>query len=369
MRVRLFTGLGISLAIGTNACGDDTKSTSLPLSELKDAYADAACETFARCASAGGTLENMMYFLLSSDVEACKTNMATEFDSAILSSIDSGRITYDPVKAKACVDKLSSSCSNLEGDEPAECKEAFKGTVALGSACDMDNECTGDAFCKQDSTAPSTCSGVCTARAAIGEACGEVECTKATSATCDFTAQKCVARLPNETSAKGEFCGSKDVNGQYVMYTCEAGLGCAEPEEGERTCQTPAKAGEECTENRLCALGSACLFVDEKFTCTAMTIAPNEGDSCNVRDVTKPLVFCKPLSDLYCGENGKCNVSTGEVGAPCSETACDEGLFCDGESDTCKNQKNDGTACNFSEECTSGFCNNTTQKCEVAVCE
>ena len=76
-----------------------------------------------------------------------------------------------------------------------------------------------------------------------------------------------------------------------------------------------------------------------------------DGEACTFSD--------RCLESSTCSE-GKCTPKAA-VGAPCTGFgSCAKGGYCDTNTSVCAAQKADGAACEFSEECTGGSCNNGT---------
>jgi hypothetical protein len=344
------------------ACDNDT-NTGIPLAELDRAYAQAACDSFVQCARTLGFTET--YALFEAGADRCADFFLADFENLPSELVASGHVTYDGVKAKACFDKVATTCVAEDPTELPECRDAFKGTLQTGAACAEDVECAGDAFCKQVTS--SACPGVCTPRAALGAACDlETECTALTPALCDYEAKKCVAPPAEVVAQQDEFCGDKMEGGVPVTHVCAEGLGCLTEGFGDGTCKPYVPANGDCSMNRLCAFGTQCQKDEAGLRCLPLEVVTTEGGACNETDENKLLGVCDIFSRMYCSDEGKCAVETGELDTPCRDY-CKEGLYC--ENDKCLALKTEGSDCGWGGQCASGYCNDQTMKCEPLVCE
>jgi hypothetical protein len=84
---------------------------------------------------------------------ACYGDAAMYYDATkVQAAINAGKITFDGNKAKTCIDGWKAPvCTTYWNDgpnAPADCDSVMIGKVALGGACTIDFECSGDNYCE-----------------------------------------------------------------------------------------------------------------------------------------------------------------------------------------------------------------------------
>ena len=128
------------------ACGGDSDFSSggdddaLAFDELPASFAAAQCDLFERCA---GPLYHVFFTL-----EDCETSAEAQYRDggfgALEAAVEAKTVTYDGKKAAACLDILSKrECTEVNQRTIDECEDALVGTVSLGDACEIDEECMG----------------------------------------------------------------------------------------------------------------------------------------------------------------------------------------------------------------------------------
>jgi hypothetical protein len=237
--------------------------------------------------------------------------------------VAAGRIRYDGAAGAACLASVrAETCrSSQRGDyDPNEpCTRVFTGTLAVGSACSVDNQCAGG-FCRlADGCGVTTCcTGTCVAETTpfmfkpIGAAC-------AGSDACVFSA----------------YCALANAND--AMGTCQknhaAGATCA-PELFGRDC---APQGSRCFEG-VCHPPAA------------------RGQDCSA-------AFCDDHANDYCDPQSKQCKARVAVGGSCGAGDCVLYAPCDAHTLTCVERGLEGAPCTnasddcaFGLECTNGAC-------------
>ena len=273
----------------------------------------------------------------------------------LLEAVKKGTVRYDGNEAKKCVDALTTQCRPV-----GVCDKVFTGTVAVGGACTVSQECESTAWCDRS----STCPGACTTKLGAGakvpnvEACSTNRVLLASSG--DIT---CLAN-PRE----GDACAATP--------DCSSGLSCR-----DGRCAPGPKGGEPC-DGATCAIG---------FRCTAGTCLAwaKRGEACANESSTAGAPCQAGLAcrdgvcgdalregescdgnSTRCGAGLQCKSSTctrrGEAGASCrSLFDCDEGLWCDGAN--CFAKQGVGGPCMANGACELGLtCTDGT--CGVPVC-
>jgi hypothetical protein len=187
------------------ACSD----SSLSLSDLPAAAADAVCTYGARCGQ-------------MPDVASCKA--ASNFDTQLLADVQAGRTKYDGRAAAACFDAMRSASCNysdpFNAGEPQACKDAFKGTVAAGEACFINEECISSQ-CELTGSCTSglvCCAGTCSpgpvgidsdCSSGVAVCIDTAFCPLSVGATCQAkvaVGQSCDPSVPEESCVVGAYC-------------------------------------------------------------------------------------------------------------------------------------------------------------------
>ena len=291
----------VLLSVG--ACGGS--GDPIPIDELAPRLTQALCTFEVRC----GALP---------DQAACE--QVFFFQQQLVADVKTGKVIYDGKAAAACLDLYRGlSCEiSAQGSFIAShlqsCKETFKGTVSIGGACLMDEEC-------------------------LSQSCEKPACNSSI-ACCAGT---CMAQIPagGDCSSGGEcaddlFCR---YNGTDQVSTCIA----------------PIADGQPCTDVDICVTGRRCNLVagTRAGTCGVL---PAHGQSC-------PDTSCDSLTDT-CDPVSKTCVSRIAVGGDCSAapSGCVAYASCDPATKTCLARKRAGEACAQAADCLSGL------SCSGGVC-
>jgi hypothetical protein len=149
-------------------CGSSSSSGggSIAQADFAAESAKVTCHRVYTCCDSTERADNSSWGTSEAD---CVTMLTTENMTAFASfdaGITAGHITYHGDRAKTCLDNVAAlKCSdwgvNFKTKYVTGCAHIFDGTVAMGAACTLDEECaTG--FCG---------AGMCAARGALGDAC------------------------------------------------------------------------------------------------------------------------------------------------------------------------------------------------------
>ena len=311
------TGTAVALAALATVvgCGSD----ALPFSELHSSVLAAACRYDVLCQD-------------YPDQATCLASVQTQphFFDTMGADIASGKVIYDGVSARACVDGVNSlsSCTRdaLSALSPsaAACNKVFTGTVAAGGTCFFSEECVGAGGCeKSDSCSGSyqCCAGTCQAPPTAVPAGGD--CTTSPS-----------------VCAQGTIC---DID----------------PSSFKGICRAPLAAGGPCSASILCGSG---LYCDLVTTQTCRPLVPR-GGTCNPQlgsqDCSGPQDFCDPNTSV-------CTPPVA-VGSACgnSSQTCVPYARCDVTIDTCVALPAVGASCDPTTvpSCLAGNCDSTTATC------
>jgi len=361
--------LGLGGACGGNSSGgpsgdggprNDSGGPSLPLADLPPKLAQAMCAAFQNCY---GPLFDL--FLNGVDcVAVTEQRIRNSAFPLFQGEIDQGRIVYDGTKAQACLDELlARTCATMLDRDSDACLAALDGTVALGGACTLDEDCKGQAICKSSS---GTCPGQCVPLLVAGQPCDQDS--------------DCQSGL--QCSSETKLCVVPATDGQPCEYTappCGPGLLCLGKDDTKKTpgtCRTiaaalsvPAGAACDATNSTLCQPGSSCIA--DGFDLASVSISW----LCVPTGSYPPGGSCKPgfpeacASGYYCQTGSGLAVLTGTcavspaAGQPCAgsiNTQCQPGVVC--VYGTCQNLAANGVSCTgdamcYSEKCgTSGGC-------------
>jgi len=308
---RLPVVLACVLSVGCQ--GRPQSNDVLPLADLAEKAEQAVCSQEARCG----------WF---PDVASCKLASAWKMDP-LVASIKAGRIQYDSKAAAACIAALTALGCNLtdqSDDAPPACMSAFRGSVAVGGTCYMDDDCvSGNCGGKACSLPVDCCAGTCVAEAKVptipvGGSCyppgGSGNCAEGTY--CD-------------NSSAGGTCVTGIVLGQACDPVGLQSAGCQPP----GTCRPSSGA-----------LGGTC------------TPPPAEGETCDAN-----AAVCNSSLN-YCDNTGTCTLKLA-VGMPCPDRGgCVDYAVC--SSGTCVAKKKPGEACDGAQVdpcmgvlmCSGGIC-------------
>ena len=290
------------------ACGGNTGQTAntggaagiipsgtgpVTVDQLPHEMAIAECNLLLRCAGAASVEYGNTSAQCLSDFEK---RVADQSVPQLSAAIAAGSTTYDPAAARACLDtyaQLNCDYSNEQALVTA-CDNAWKGSVAIGGACNSSFECvgnTGDTFCASS----GTCPGHCQSRGALGQTCtGDDEC--ALGAECDTSTEVCKNRLK-----LGESCGTSTT----ATGVCGGFSICAQDSSGSYKCENlfdngTASEGQICDATNACVSGLYCEATSEQSDAASMG----------------PVMRCQKASS----SGGTCRYAT--------RNPCPDGQFC-----------------------------------------
>jgi hypothetical protein len=228
--------------------GCHESGASLPLSGLEAKGLQANCEYGAKCGD-------------FPDVETCKTSASPASLAQMTASVNAGRVQYDANAAATCLNDVASmGCNRADqgGNGPLSCANMFKGLVAGGGACYVDQDCA---------------SGTCD--------------TSSCSATVTCCAGTCRNAPPvsNPVPVGGDCLG--------VNAVCVDGTYCRHLTTGD-TCTTGIALGRKCDPSGVsCANYATCLSSSSTLGGTC-TLPPAEGDACDrsINPCNSSLDYC-----------------------------------------------------------------------------
>jgi hypothetical protein len=273
---------------------------------------DTACADYATAICTKASTCSVIFLEISyGDTAACTTRFKSLCASAFAAHATS--LTTDHVEK--CIAALSSAgCDALyDRNTPADCRSTA-GTLANGTACGDDNQCTS-AYCNKG--ASSICGTCGVARSKVGEACTQDD-------NCDYglvcigggmTPQVCAAR-----GGAGATCDAQ--------HPCSTALACnvtsmaGMPASG--TCITPNAEGAACTTGLglgSCDVLKAGDFCNPKsLVCQKLPIAAG-GAACGF----------DPMTGIYtaCAKNALCHESGPPPGMSVCIAAAADGAACD----------------------------------------
>jgi len=336
--------------------GIDAGPTGLPIEELPGETARVICDTVFGClgalGEAFGTLETC-----NAGFEGALTNAQLEQWRA---AIERGTVTYDGVAAEACIEQSGmSGCDILLVPQPDVCAGMFSGTVALGGACSIGEECMGEAYCAS-ADCPGA-AGVCTARSEGGGDCEDnTQCQ--TGLACD--GGTCVIPEPTAGLActeQGE-CALDEI----CVGAMDGATGICE----DRASLETAALGEPCEllgdDMVLCTPGGHCAITGFMFPMSVEQECLAEvasGAACNAAlpDMCPDGEYCAGTDPMGLDFDGTCEALPGD-GEPCADAllgeACAAGVNC--VMGTCRQPQANGASCDVDAQCFSANCEGGT---------
>lgn len=324
----------VLIAVLAAACGGDDGGGPIPIDDLDSAAVNVFCNFYVSCG-------------LIDDLSTCRSlNLDINIDPDLVAAVHAGKVMYDADKARECLNGVALSCNRVEfnrndTNNNAACDETFKGTVAAGGQCAIDQECISQQ-CDVPGCSMACCQGTCTGdtppvHPTVGQACGTGSALSCDNSYCDYTAMLCTAYKAN-----GAACQSSTECGQG---TCVNQVCTALVAEGGACSST--------TSTTQCELiGDYCSGTT--MTCTKYGLA---GDACTTGAECSPIYQCT---------SGACALrpTLGETCSPnSSATDCIDKSYCDGATLKCTAPKPDGAACQSDGECVSNNCDATSNTC------
>lgn len=346
--VALFIWLGVA-----GACGD-SDDRAIALAELPPKLAQAFCTAYENCF---GPVVDL--FLSGTDcVATTEARIRNGTFSLLPGAIDRGTVVYDGRKAQACLDSLAGrTCAQLLERDLEVCLAALDGTVPLGGACTLDDDCHGQAVCK---SATGTCPGQCAPLLVAGQPCAEDgDCQSGLQ--CSGETRLCVA-----PAAEGQPC-------EHGAPPCGPGLLCLGQNDDEQlpgACRTAvaalsAPAGGLCNPDlgQLCTAGAACTLqgadlaagrLDWSCVSVGTYVA---GGECKLGfpDACASGYYCKTGDGALALLGGTCSLIP-VAGEPCGTgmSRCQPGAVC--VADVCQNLVANGVSCSGDAMCLSEYC-------------
>jgi len=339
------------------ACGQSTTTSGPEIEEVPPMLAQTICDVASDCFGPFAEV-----FLTTDCVGTFTAGVEDTSLPRWQASIEEGDLVYDGSEIAGCLAEIrGAGCDAFTLRLLETCGAAFDGQVAIGDACDSNDECAGDAYCELG----ASCPGTCATRKAAGSACvTDEECVSGTGCTDDG------------------ICGRPPGRGDSCTGDCGGGTICvgADEEEGTPgTCMTidevftleagaecDIEGGEFCEPDLSCAVDEVDLIGGTAtFVCVAES---SSGGTCKVGfpDPCPTGEFCDANPDLGVFE-GTCTSLPG-AGQPCHDgdlgAGCAGTLQCvDG---TCTAIQRLGASCGGDEECYSGNCSGGV--CTEPVC-
>ncbi len=258
------TTLWLVAALTIAACGGDD-GPPVALADVDRQALDAVCQQFVRCG-------------LVSSVEVCEPAIAQIPTSvALAAAVDAGQVIFDGDAARACFAAIADAACEVTAvayrARPEACLTIFRGTVAEGGACTLDQECVSQR-CPAPACDQACCPGTC--------AGGDAPALAAAGASCETA-------------------------------TCDAASYC---DQVDHTCMPLKGANASCESFDECADGLYCLL---SGTCGSL---PAEGQTCDVDGCQRTNDRCDPDTHLC--------TAAGIDGAPCTtQSDCSAVLTCD----------------------------------------
>ncbi len=337
-------------AAPVNVCLADT----IAFDDLLPCVLEAQCGYFVRCEFSSFTVEECVVLF--------GNEIGTTFEH-IEDAIAQGTVSYDATAAAACAEGFSTASCDAY-NEGGDCEAVFVGTIADGTSCYLDEECSGiDADCDGGGN-PDQCSvGSCVDQAAIGEDCRFRSCASGDHCVDNGNERQC------ESGALNSECSDD--------YDCDSGLYCP-----AGTCQEGLAINLACTQDSQCldpmrCVADQCAFVDTvgspcEYSCDNNLICegfapPTLGTCAEKHDVGGTCEYNSHcVAGLFCRDSDSICQTRPVLGQACMPNDCAQGLYCTNElpgspqdppPGTCVEPSANGQPCDRDRHCTSGICN------------
>ena len=332
------------------ACGGSDSADGPSVSEFVAMLPDQLCSQVESCLGGNEVLAK------AADIEGCADRVKAQLDDGSFShlqdAIDAGRVKYDATAVDACIDALNMIGCELQTTrlQVGDCGKVFTGTVDVGEACNLSEECMGQSFCDNQ----SMCPGMCKPLLSAGEDCVDDDQCK-DGLACSDTSGVC-ATLAKESETCGGSVGADCV----LPFSC---MGADDQTGAAGTCLAAddvfvGKEGETCDLNTgvLCKSGLSCIVMINGTNVTSECHALYEsGGACN---------FGAP-SSCPDGEYCNANINAGQVegtctplpkaGEGCADSDCAADLICDTDQ-RCHPINRLGQPCVSDAGCSSDHC-------------
>ncbi|MEQ8274376.1 MAG: hypothetical protein RMA76_44760 [Deltaproteobacteria bacterium] len=313
---RLFT---VTLFVAAACSGADSPDPT-PVEPVERTFCEAMTAGCKVQISCGAVVYNH-----ATTVEACveQTGCAA-FTKPLLTDLG---VALDVRRLDACIDVFEGlECDQVAAlrfgfnDTLAMCDHLAKGTAEEGAECSglVFDDCGEDLECTYD----LACPGTCRPRA---ESCTQGSC--GAGQYCSYAQERCVP-----LGAIGEAC-EQNFPGDDHRVSCAVGSFCAYQETGDSLCaETIAKGSscEACSDPSCCERGSYCEYGDGSAAPVCVDRAAR-GEGCFFAAMCNEGLFCDFDTNTCAtpaGEGGACNGSSGgcQLGLVCADTI--EGGLC-----------------------------------------
>lgn len=338
-----------------------SSASSGTLSEIWPAFRKAWCDHQSRCANTQGAHYSTKEACLRDDYHRYLPIVGKPY----LQWMDDNFV-IDTAKMNACIAKLQTVACE---DDATECNEALsaKTAIPVGQPCEFFGPCEGAAECRHTTDDCSIC---------VNPKPDDADCT---------SGYECKSRKCQEDKCTAVI--SKGINEACADWgECKGNLDCVGPN-GNRKCASRVGLGAECGsehpscyEDLTCVKNRCTSFLDDGTVCKRDLSTGICDSYCVFGNSSATEGTCQstpagPEGDPPCGLSGIffvyfCEDSNMYADAKVGETAC-----------TCRMKKDDGADCtplaydDYSRyysrlsQCTSGYCDPTTNKCAPLVCQ
>jgi hypothetical protein len=279
---------------------------------------------------------------------SCTDGPLAERMRRLEASIAMGRISYAPDQASACAAAgrmMPGGNPIVNGQLITPCAQIIRGTVGIGGACAMHEECASK-YCKE--TAIDSCGGTCAEPLTQMTACEPRRDICAEGSDCHASSDgtwRCAPRL-----SSGSTCDR--------FSNCDSNLNCV-----GGTCQGPLGEGMSCLFDQgppNCGAGLACVAPSPGEVNGVCTKLAQVGEACSDGQHGHPPCASKCEA---CSAQGLC-IMRGDPGAVCSSSEeCVITAWCSG-SRACVARPRHGESCAMGgppclyddDECSGGTC-------------
>jgi hypothetical protein len=194
-------GVVLSAVALTLRCGSGSSGgggPSIPVGQLGDEFAAVVCHKIFTCCTASEISSTVG----TVDEATCRSDMVANGSSSLLKSeVAGGLVIYHGDRARSCLDMVAAlPCEQWALDDKLlrfpVCQTITEGTLATGTACAADDECSGG-HCGS-----STGASVCAAPAELGQSCTFAKCVPGLACRTDQSQSPgiCGTTLPDGAS-------------------------------------------------------------------------------------------------------------------------------------------------------------------------
>ena len=297
-------------------------TTPLAKEQLASAFVDSLCTYKVACGE----------FPDSASCHRAYLGVAFFVESTRFAAIDAGKIVYDGIAARDCMDAIATTLCDRTSQSArvtAEaCDHIVAGTLHVGAPCTLDEECIS-LTCSIPIMTMQCSVGQCMgdtapSRQLIGGSCANKNACAA-GGYCDINSTTCVALV-----ARGGTC-TQD-------FQCAYGNGCV-----NGACAPLPVIGQACTtecrdDATACSTGKQCVKLGLP------------GAPCATR------ADCSPY--YTCDAGGHCAEGSSQGGPCMMNNDCFDASYC-GPAMTCAPPQADGATCVDDRDCTSSHCDCT----------